>query len=184
MDRSRQQKGFTLLELMITTAIIGLLASVAIPSFINYQLQSKTVEAKSNLSAIAQAQKTYYSEFNTYVDVLAEPQATLSLAPSAVKRDSASISAAFSVIGFDTEGDVFYDYDTHMPGDGMPGACACPPGTCFTAAAYGDLDGNTTLAVIAYAQPDTAGDICSPGLFGNAPPRPNEPIHDVLSGRF
>ena len=76
MVRSRQQEGMTLLELMIAVAIIGVLASVAIPSFTNYQLMSKTVEAKSNLAALAQAQKTYYSEFNAYIDVLAEPRDT------------------------------------------------------------------------------------------------------------
>jgi len=184
MDRSRQQKGFTLLELMITTAIIGVLASVAIPSFRNYQLQSKGVEAKSNLSALSRSQKTYYSEFNSYIDVLAEPFTTLGVGPGAVKRDNAPIGVAFQTIGFETEGAVFYDYDTHTPGDGMPGACLCAPGTCFTATAYGDLDANGLTAVIAYAQPDTAGNICSPGIIGGAPARPNEPLHDITTGRY
>ena len=87
-------------------------------------------------------------------------------------------------MGWAAEGDVFYDYDTHTPGDGMPGACLCLPGTCFSASAYGDLDGNGIPAVITYAQPDTAGNLCSPGLIGAAPTKPNEPLHDPLSGRF
>ena len=60
----------------------------------------------------------------------------------------APISAAFQAIGWAPEGDVFYDYDSHTPGDGMLGPCLCAAGTCFTASAYGDLDGNGTPAVI------------------------------------
>ncbi len=188
MIRSRQhQKGMTLLELMIATAIIGILASVAIPSFRNYQFTSKTTEAKANLGALAKTQKAYYSEFNTYVSVLQEPLATLTIPPGPQKRDSASVEAGFAAIGWRPEGDVYYDYDTHIPGDGMAGACACLPGTCFTATAYGDVDGDGNVAVIAYAQPDGTGAMCSPGIvlgFGNAPIRPNEPLHDPDTSRF
>jgi len=182
--QSRQQQGMTLLELMIAVAIIGILASVAIPSFRNYQFTSKTTEAKSNLGALARTQKAYYSEFNTYVGVLPEPISTLGTGPSAVKRDMTSIGVAFAAVGWVPESNVFYDYDTHIPGDGLPGACACGIGSCFTAAAYGDVDGDGNTAVIAYAQPDSAGNICSPGILGAAPVRPNEPVSDVTQSRF
>jgi len=188
MDRSRQQmrreRGFTLLELMIAVAIIGILASVAIPSFQNYQLVSKTSEAKSNLTGLSRSQKAYYSEFNTYISVLPEPLTTTGLPPTSEKRDSAAVSAAYDLVGWEPEGNVFYDYESHVPGDGMAGPCTCLPGTCFTATAYGDLDGNGTPAVIVYAQPDNAGNMCSPGIMGGVPARPNEPLQDVAMGRF
>lgn len=49
---TKNDKGFTLLELMIVVAIIGILAAVAIPGFMAYIRNSKTSEAKTNLDAI------------------------------------------------------------------------------------------------------------------------------------
>ena len=59
-------KGFTLVELMIVVAIIGILAAIAIPDFMKYQAKSKQVEAKSNLGAIYVSQISYYGVHATY----------------------------------------------------------------------------------------------------------------------
>jgi len=61
-------KGFTLIELMIVVAIIGILAAIAIPNFLRFQAKSRTSEAKTNLKAIYIAQNTYYGEFGVYGD--------------------------------------------------------------------------------------------------------------------
>lgn len=57
----RARQGFTLIELMIVVAIIGVLASIAIPAFIKYVNQSKTTEVAPNLKAIADGAATYYT---------------------------------------------------------------------------------------------------------------------------
>jgi type IV pilus assembly protein PilA len=63
---SRKQHGFTLIELMIVVAIIGILAAIAIPNFLKFQCKSKQSEAKTNLSGIFTAEKAFFGEYNTY----------------------------------------------------------------------------------------------------------------------
>jgi len=66
MKRLLNKKGFTLVELMIVVAIIGILAAIAIPNFIKFQARSKQSEAKTNLKALFQAEKSYFAERDTY----------------------------------------------------------------------------------------------------------------------
>ena len=65
--------GFTLIELMIVVAIIGILAAIAIPNFLQFQLRSKTGEAKTNIAAIRTAEEGYFAEFNNYVQAGSTP---------------------------------------------------------------------------------------------------------------
>ncbi len=58
----RLQKGFTLIELMIVVAIIGILAAIAIPNFLKFQARAKQSEAKSNLKGMFTASKSRFAE--------------------------------------------------------------------------------------------------------------------------
>jgi type IV pilus assembly protein PilA len=66
LSRLRNRKGFTLIELMIVVAIIGILAAIAIPNFLKFQAKSKQSEAKTNLKAIFTAETSYFGENNLY----------------------------------------------------------------------------------------------------------------------
>jgi len=166
----RRRRGFTLIELMIVVAIIGVLAAVAIPSFLNYQLTSKRSEAYANLGALAKAQKAYFAEFNAFVSVEPEPGTALGFGPNSVKRDKTSIESEFATVGWVPDGDVYFDYDTATSSDPLLGNCATCPEGCFTSTAYGDLDNNGRISALIYAHPDPLGEFCESGLRNLSPP--------------
>lgn len=66
------KKGFTLVELMIVVAIIGILAAIAIPNFIRFQARSKQSEVKTNLKAIFTGQKSRYADRDAYSSSLGD----------------------------------------------------------------------------------------------------------------
>ena len=170
----RRKHGFTLIEMMIVVAIIGLLAAIAIPSFQNYQFNAKRGEAYNNLAALVKSQKAYFHEHGAYIGVpLAEPGNTQGTLPQQNKRSVAELEAAFASVGWTPDGDVFYDYDAAgmgvANGVGNDSPSCSDPGT-LTLTAYGDVDGDGSAALIVYYQPDELGNTCGTGLFNHPPP--------------
>jgi prepilin-type N-terminal cleavage/methylation domain-containing protein len=163
----RNDKGFTLIEMMITVAILGILSAIAIPNFQRYQARSRRAEAYANLASIAKTEKAYYAEYSSYVEAAPEPGGA---PPSPTKRPwTAAAEAVYAAVGWRPEGDVFYDYEVNSTTGG-----GCPALDCFTASAFGDADGNGQIAIISYAQPNAAGVVALDSLYGF--PLPIDPV--------
>ena len=102
--KSRIARGFTLIELMIVVAIIGILAAIAIPNFVKFQCRSKRSEAKTNLKGLYVAMESYRGLNDSYV-TLTEAQTT---------------DQATNLIGFTSQGTKQrYNYSSITGGEGI-----------------------------------------------------------------
>ncbi len=64
----RTQRGFTLVEIMVVVAILGVLAAIAIPAYRGYVSTARMAEAKSNLETIRLLQEQFYADRRQYVE--------------------------------------------------------------------------------------------------------------------
>ena len=138
----KDSQGFTLVELMIVVAIIGILAAIAVPNFMAYQYRAKRAEVPTNLQAIKTSQESYRAEFNTYVACAAAPAA-----PGVGVKVAWPVPAAgFDLIGWAPSGLVFGSYSAVAGAAGIA--------TSWTGTGTSDVDGDGALA--SYSVSNTA----------------------------
>lgn len=140
----KNQSGFSLIELMIVVAIIGILASIAVPNFQKFQAKAKQSEAKNALSAMYTGQKSYAAEWDTF-------------------------TTCTNKMGFVPEGTARYNHGYPTAQAAVQGAAdldtTCTPRTA-TSGAFAALDPVSTVA--ATAAVFTVGSAASTGNLGSA----------------
>ncbi len=144
MKIHNRRGGFTLIELMIVVAIIGILAAIAIPNFLKFQLKAKTSEGKTNLAAIRTAEESVYAEFGSYVSANVSPSAsTQSVKQAFVNKDGTN--QGFDLVGWEPEGRVYFNYGVVIATSE------------FTASASADIDANGTYQLWGYRKGNETG---------------------------
>lgn len=146
----RNRKGFTLIELMIVVAILGILAAVAIPAFLKYIKRSKTSEATMNIRKMYDGAVSYFS--SEYADstgnILANQFPENAIQPDAapteakydpVDWDGSTDNGTWTALQFAVSDPHYYQYQYNSTNN-----TADPNQSVFTASAFGDLDGDGT----------------------------------------
>ncbi len=178
----RKQEGFTLIELMIVVAIIGILAAIAIPNFLQYQMKSRQAEAKTNLGAIRTSMTAFQAERGCYLGIPVWPIANTPTttgkntptawstaatpAPGGIINYctvtyTAPATASFLDVGFVATGSVLYQYGSvPVATGGVVPVLACAPAAFATNtnALAGGAGAATDIGFNAFAQTNLDGD--------------------------
>lgn len=155
LSRHLRSPGFTLIELLIGIAIVGILATLAIPTFKSYVYKGRVTEAVTILNEIKTRQEAYRSRFGNYAAVSGNGEwSAATYTPEEVPGVQAVAwpsGAGWEELGLSAPGNVRFRYATVA---GQPGSTP-PTGSnldgdefWFAAQAEGDLDGDDVTFVL------------------------------------
>lgn len=98
----QQSKGFTLIELMIVVAIVGILTAIAYPSYLEYIRDTRRANATIALSSLAAAMERFYTTNNTYVGTASGGVPSIFTDQSPVDGGSAEYNLRITAAGIDS----------------------------------------------------------------------------------
>ena len=157
--RSSRRSGYTLVELMVVVAIIGVLISLALPAFRNYVMRVRAGEAPTFMGEIRLREEAYRAEFSQYCPTNGGSWNPAAIPPGGEPGPFNTTPAAWRMLGALPDGPVRFQYQVFAGAPGTPAVAGIAglPGNDFTFVmqARADLDADGTLmAVEGYSESD------------------------------
>ncbi len=164
----RSSKGFTLIELMIVVAIIGILAAIAIPNFMRYQLRAKASELNENVTSIWKSEEAMrQSERKNPADRVGEYWAFTAIPTGAVGANKLPWSntdvQTARKIDWMVEGSTYGQYHALINGQTVTNS-----GKALTVVAESDIDNDTIKRCVYLFKPTLGSDGTVAGAGGQA----------------
>lgn len=144
---SRKQAGFSLVELMIVVAIVGVLAAIAIPNFVSMQLRAKRAELPGNIHGIRVVELAYDASYDEYLELPLAPRVDNDLDKTAVAWVTSGDE--WKTVGWSPDGLVRGNYQVGL-------SSVDHPGIEFLITARADLDNDDALTEYTASENDAA----------------------------
>ena len=145
------KKGFSLVELMIVVAIIGILAAIAIPNFVAMQYRAKRAEVPSNVDGIKTAELGYDAAFDKFIEQSTPwPDGS----PGKAQRPWNGTASSFQTLGWSPDGDVRGSYSVTTTSS-----------TDFKVVGNSNVDGDSTQATYTCTKSVNASQVSANDIY-------------------
>jgi len=148
MKMSRKQRGFTLIELMIVVAIIGILAAIAIPQFASYRVKAYNSAAASDLKTALTMFETFFNDYGNYPDATSPATGSVTLTDGTNSVTLKTSSNVYFASDVGTNNQTYAAATKHTSGDKIYTATSDAPTVTSSSGSKGAVLASSDLPTV------------------------------------